>query len=102
MHPPTASHRSIREHLDSHGQADLEMKAEALARCDIRDDAHDFRWRTPELLEFLRNLCRNPGGVPSGFTVGRSAALFMLPILRPTAGRDNDLPYRDHINLAVT
>ncbi len=39
-----------------YAEADLEMKAKALARCDIGDDAQDFRWRTPELLEFLRNL----------------------------------------------
>jgi integrase/recombinase XerD len=39
-----------------YAEVDLEMKAKALERCDIGDDPSDFRWRTPEILEFLRTL----------------------------------------------
>jgi integrase/recombinase XerD len=44
------------ETTNVYAEVDLEMKAKALARCDIGGDTHDVGWRTPALLEFLRAL----------------------------------------------
>lgn len=44
------------ETTNVYAEVDLEMKAKALARCDIGANAHDVGWRTPALLEYLRTL----------------------------------------------
>jgi len=46
------------ETTNIYAEVDLEMKAKALARCDVGGDAPEIRWRTPQLHSSLSSCAR--------------------------------------------